>query len=395
MASSRSSNSAAAAQSDNRYSADSFAAEQVATRPFMKWPGGKESELPFLQKFYPTHIARFVEPFLGGGAAYFQATAESFIVNDRSEDLMALYGYIKAQDPAFLATLTEVSNLWDSVEVHRQPDVADLRTIESIPGSASNFIFRDSAKALVALGLPLLADKAAYAQSVVTGLKRKTKIAANSIDPQGATIALETAAKAALYLLVRKTYNEKRLLGVFDASRAVCFFFLREFCYSSMFRFSRSNEFNVPFGGHSYCKKSLVPKLAQIQAPALRARVAATDMHCDDFEKVLAEACLTESDFIFLDPPYDSAFSTYDNNEFGESDQERLARVLKETAAKFMLVVKNTPLMEKLYSDDRFRLLTYDMKYSVSFKNRNDKDVEHLMVLNYDPSPELLGALAR
>lgn len=360
----------------------------------MKWPGGKESELPLLQKFFPKRVDRFIEPFLGGGAAYFQADAAGYVVNDRSQDLMALYRYIKAQDAQFLAALHEVSELWDSIEVLRQPAVADLRAIQNVPTVAANFIFRDSGKALVGLGLPLLADRSAYAHSVVAGLKRKAKIAEASDNQNGASIALETAAKAALYLLVRATYNEKRSAGTFDVPRAVCFFFLREFCYSSMFRFSRSNEFNVPFGGHSYCKKSLSTKLAQISSPELVARLKDTQLYCTDFEDVLSQTKLTENDFIFLDPPYDSAFSTYDNNEFGESDQERLARVLKASKAKFMLVVKNTPLMERLYDDERLRLLTYDMKYSVSFKNRNDKNVEHLMVLNYDPPIELVGALA-
>lgn len=365
-----------------------------ATRPFLKWPGGKESELPFLQKFFPAEINRFIEPFLGGGAAYFKADASSFVINDRSQDLMSLYAYAKDQDPQFFKVLQAVSELWDSVEVLRQPEVSDLHAIQQAPSVAANFIFRDSGKELSALGLHLLSDKAAYARQVVTGLKRKTKLAENSTDPKGASIALEAAAKAALYSLIREEYNKKRLSGIFDESRAVCFFFLREFCYSSMFRFSKSNQFNVPFGGLSYCKKSLVPKIAQLTASSLVRRLAVSELYCTDFESVLSAVNPTNKDFIFLDPPYDSAFSTYDNNEFGESDQERLARVLKATKANFMLVVKNTPLMEKLYTDNHLHLLTYDMKYSVSFKNRNDKDVEHLMVLNYEPPKELVNAMA-
>jgi DNA adenine methylase len=58
-----------------------------------------------------------------------------------------------------------------------------------------------------------------------------------------------------------------------------------------------------------------------------------------------------------------------------------------------MLVVKSTELMRSLYEDAGLRLLTYDMKYSVSFMNRNDRDVKHLLVLNYDPPSRLLSAV--
>ena len=49
-----------------------------------------------------------------------------------------------------------------------------------------------------------------------------------------------------------------------------------------------------------------------------------------------------EEDFVFLDPPYDSEFSTYAGNEFDRRDQERLADfLLNRCRARFMLVIKN------------------------------------------------------
>jgi DNA adenine methylase len=46
---------------------------------------------------------------------------------------------------------------------------------------------------------------------------------------------------------------------------------------------------------------------------------------------------------VFLDPPYDSEFSTYAKNEFDKDDQARLAEYLiKECKANFMIVIKNT-----------------------------------------------------
>lgn len=48
-----------------------------------------------------------------------------------------------------------------------------------------------------------------------------------------------------------------------------------------------------------------------------------------------------KDDFVFLDPPYDSEFSTYAKNEFNKDDQARLANYLiKECKANFMIVIK-------------------------------------------------------
>ena len=87
-------------------------------------------------------------------------------------------------------------------------------------------------------------------------------------------------------------------------------------------------------------------------------------------------------DFIFLDPPYDSDFSTYANNSFDKEEQIRLRNYLTNTKAKILLVIKNTEFIYNLYKDD-FKISDFDKKYMVSFMNRNDKDVKHLVVTNY------------
>jgi len=52
---------------------------------------------------------------------------------------------------------------------------------------------------------------------------------------------------------------------------------------------------------------------------------------------------------VFLDPPYDSDFSTYAQNTFGRDEQIRLCDCLKHTKAKIMLVIKNTEFIYGLY----------------------------------------------
>jgi DNA adenine methylase len=44
---------------------------QIQVRPFLKWAGGKRQLLPVLRKFYPRDFGRYLEPFLGSGAVFF------------------------------------------------------------------------------------------------------------------------------------------------------------------------------------------------------------------------------------------------------------------------------------------------------------------------------------
>ena len=104
-----------------------------------------------------------------------------------------------------------------------------------------------------------------------------------------------------------------------------------------------------------------------------------------DFEAFLQKYPPRAEDFVFLDPPYDSEFSTYSQNEFGREDQERLANyLLKQCKAKFMLVIKNTPTILHLYGNAGLNIRkTFDKKYLVSFQDRNNRDAEHLIITNF------------
>ena len=41
--------------------------------PLLKYPGGKDKELKYILPNMPDNIDRFFEPFVGGGAVYFDA----------------------------------------------------------------------------------------------------------------------------------------------------------------------------------------------------------------------------------------------------------------------------------------------------------------------------------
>ena len=101
-----------------------------------------------------------------------------------------------------------------------------------------------------------------------------------------------------------------------------------------------------------------------------------------DFEEFIDRQKLTEHDFMFHDPPYDTEFSDYEGKAFTKLDQARLAVTLSKTKAKFLLIIKNTPYIADLYGKG-FYIKKFDKQYTYNVRSRNDRAAEHLIVTNF------------
>lgn len=195
---------------------------------------------------------------------------------------------------------------------------------------------------------------------------------------------IESALKSAYYMHLRHLYNKTSEYGISPPLAAAVYFFVRENAYAAMFRYNRRGEFNVPYGGISYNRKALGRKIVYLRSTELRTHLSNTVIENMDFEAFLQKYNPQPDDFIFLDPPYDSEFSTYARNEFDRQDQERLARyLLHRCQARFMLVIKNTATIRDLYCQTDLNIQAFDKKYLVSFQDRNKRDAEHLIITNY------------
>ena len=181
----------------------------------------------------------------------------------------------------------------------------------------------------------------------------------------------------------RDIYNEISMgrLKKDKAYEVANFYFIREYCYGSMFRYNSKGEFNIPYGGISYNNKSLINKIENMFNVEIENLFKETNIYNEDFEKFILDINLNENDFIFLDPPYDTEFSDYDGNSFTKDDQKRLANLLEKTKAKFILIIKNTDFIFSLY-DKKFKILSFDKNYTYNVRSRNDRDVEHLIITN-------------
>jgi DNA adenine methylase len=59
----------------------------------------------------------------------------------------------------------------------------------------------------------------------------------------------------------RHIYNNTEKYNIQNAFKSAIFLFIRNFAYSGMFRYNSSGEFNVPYGGIAYNKKTILKKL--------------------------------------------------------------------------------------------------------------------------------------
>jgi DNA adenine methylase len=199
---------------------------------------------------------------------------------------------------------------------------------------------------------------------------------------------IEGSVRSSLYMSVRTRYNAARLADTWDSFRLADFLFLREFAYAAMFRFNAKNEFNVPYGGVTYNRKSLGDKTDLLFSRRMLERLSNTVFRCQDFEPFLDETSPAAADFVFVDPPYDSDFSAYDNMPFEGADQRRLRDTLERLPAWVMVVIKDTAAIRSLYSTGRWNIVEAPKTYAWTIKSRNDRQATHLMITNYSPATD-------
>ena len=65
------------------------------TYPIVKWVGGKRQLMFELIKNMPKSYNRYFEPFIGGGALFFELQPENAYISDMNEELINLYSVVR------------------------------------------------------------------------------------------------------------------------------------------------------------------------------------------------------------------------------------------------------------------------------------------------------------
>lgn len=372
----------------------------------VKYPGGKDGEMPYLERFLPNEMGRFFDPFCGAGAPYFAVDARSWHVNDLSSDLINLWNRAIARDEDFRNWMGVFADVWSEAgEVLLDDRVGrDLRDVYvsyrdgvlgdgDLEGAVGNVVDGHIAELGYVSRLGGRFDVGVFSQELkgqcVKRFKRMKELnfTKRVISDEDIDANVIGCFKKCVYLRIRDIYNS---YGNMTAYRAVLFYFIRDLCFSAMFRFSAQGNFNVPYGGDSYNRKDyhdVADQLFGLFSDGRRENTSTSNLDWLTFMSV----DLGSDDFVFVDPPYDGGFSQYDGADFDAFDQRLLASwLVNRCKAKFMLVVRVTDLMSELYVDgtpcvngDVLHVGYFDKKYCVSFMDRNDQKAVHMVVTNY------------
>lgn len=112
-------------------------------QPVLKWAGGKRQLLPhILAKFEGMKMATYHEPFVGGGAVFFELSRqggrfERAVLSDKNQDLVDVYRALKENVERVLVELTKLKKRHSEEEYYRIRD----SNPRSLSTRAARFIY--------------------------------------------------------------------------------------------------------------------------------------------------------------------------------------------------------------------------------------------------------------
>jgi DNA adenine methylase len=318
----------------------------AATRPLLKWAGGKRQLLPALAAHYPARFDRYVEAFLGSGAVFFDLLAQGRLTGTRvtladvNPDLIGCYRTLRDQPGQVIAALAALE--------------AEHRRL----GDACYYDVRD-----------------------------------RRFNPERAEPFSEGAK------------GRERLAASYPPDLAAMLIFLNRTGFNGLFRLNRHGGFNVPAGRYAE-PRICDPDHLRTVAEAFRA--PGVSLELSGFEAVLADA--GPGDFVYCDPPYaplsrTSSFANYTADGFSADDQTRLAGAVIEASARGAVVVLSNSSADEivgLYTSDAARragLVVHRVpaRRMINSRATSRGPVDELIVSNSRPSlavrPRMLPAL--
>jgi len=103
------------------------------TRPLLKWAGGKRQLLPVLAEHYPRSFARYIEPFVGSGAVFFdllnsgRLSRRQILLCDVNPDLIGCYWMVRDRTDEVVRELKSLAREYRRSESDCYYEVRDQR----------------------------------------------------------------------------------------------------------------------------------------------------------------------------------------------------------------------------------------------------------------------------
>ena len=274
-------------------------------KPFVKWVGGKRQLLDVITNNLPKNFNTYYEPFIGGGAVFFDLQHTPSLINDYNIELINVYKTIR-----------------DNID----------ELIEELKKHSMN----------------------------------------NSKD---------------YYLEIRawdRTDNYSKRTNV---ERAARFIYMNKTGFNGLYRVSKNNQFNVPYGKY---KNPNIVNEGLLREVSDFLNTDGIEITSGDFEKAVKDA--KAGDFIYFDPPYAPLdvnlknFVGYTDNGFGYDEQVRLRDLFVELDKKgcyVMLSNSSSEIIHELYKDYKDTTLIVGATRAVNSNAAGRGKVDEVIVKNY------------
>jgi DNA adenine methylase len=99
-------------------------------RPLLRWVGSKRLQLPIIQRYWPAHFERYVEPFCGSCAALFYRSPQRALMNDINPELINFWRIVKCAPKELYARSYKIANSEETYYKMRAQSPTELSAID-------------------------------------------------------------------------------------------------------------------------------------------------------------------------------------------------------------------------------------------------------------------------
>ncbi|MDY6431149.1 MAG: Dam family site-specific DNA-(adenine-N6)-methyltransferase [Bacilli bacterium] len=293
--------------------------------PFF-YVGDKYKLMPQLINIFPKDINRLVEPFCGGGSVFINTPAAENLANDNNKWMIKLHEFL--------------------VKEAKNRDRFFNRVFK---------IIKDYGFSASYLGI--LAPDELKKKYVKTYYARFNKEA---------------------YAKLKADFNT-------DKSDLYKLYLLLIYGFNHMLRFNSAGDFNLPVGNVDF-NNNVFKSLNAYFDFAMNHSV---EFSCLDFRKFLKKLSLTESDFVYIDPPYLISSSEYNKN-WTTKEEKELLNLIDELNSKGIRFALSNVLEHKGLKNDlliewskKYKVYTVSSNYISYYDNSVKKDTIEVLITNY------------